>query len=128
MVTGSAGSEDWAANLEVKCFDLHANPYLMLAGLLAAGAAGLDARHRAARAGRRRPGGAGRGGAGRARHHGGCRPRCGSRSTRSLADEVLTAAFGEPLVAAIRAVRESEIELFDGASPDEVAAASRWAH
>ena len=37
MVTGSTGSEDWAANLEVKCFDLHANPYLLLAGLLAAG-------------------------------------------------------------------------------------------
>ena len=43
MVTGSRGSEDWAANLEVKCFDLHANPYLMLAGLLATGTAGLEA-------------------------------------------------------------------------------------
>src|SRR5262249_56096626 len=42
MVTGSAGSEHWAANLEVKCVDLHANPYLLLAGLLAAGAAGLE--------------------------------------------------------------------------------------
>ena len=35
MVTGSTGSEDWAANLEVKCVDLQANPYLLLAGLLA---------------------------------------------------------------------------------------------
>ena len=41
---------------------------------------------------------------------------------------MLAAAFGEPLVEAIRAVRESELELFDGASPEEVAAASRWAH
>ena len=38
LVTGSAGSEPWAANLEVKCVDLHANPYLLLAGVLAAGA------------------------------------------------------------------------------------------
>jgi glutamine synthetase len=44
------------------------------------------------------------------------------------ADDVLAAAFGEPLVGAIRAVRESELELFDRASPEEVTAASRWAH
>ena len=43
MITGSAGSSDWAANLEVKCFDLTANPYLLLAGLLAAGSAGVAA-------------------------------------------------------------------------------------
>ena len=41
MITGSAGSSDWAANLEVKCLDLTANPYLLLAGLLAAGSAGV---------------------------------------------------------------------------------------
>ena len=43
MVTGSEGSARWAANLEVKCIDLTANPYLLLAGLLAAGLAGLEA-------------------------------------------------------------------------------------
>ena len=36
MITGSTGSSAWAANLEVKCIDLTANPYLVLAGLLAA--------------------------------------------------------------------------------------------
>ncbi len=41
MITGSAGSSDWAANLEVKCLDLTANPYLLLAGLLAAGLDGV---------------------------------------------------------------------------------------
>ena len=46
MVTGSAGSADWAANLEVKCVDLTANPYLLLAGLLAAGSAGMAGRLR----------------------------------------------------------------------------------
>ena len=41
---------------------------------------------------------------------------------------MLVSAFGEPLAESILAVRESELELFDGASPEEVAAASRWAH
>jgi glutamine synthetase len=127
MVTGSRGSEDWAANLEVKCFDLHANPYLMLAGLLAAGTAGLDGgatlpdpvdvdpaslgEDELAERGIRRL------------------PTSLREATDAFADDaVLAAAYGEPLADAIKAVRESEVELFDGASPEEVAAASRWAH
>lgn len=127
MVTGSRGSENWAANLEVKCFDLHANPYLMLAGLLAAGTAGLDAgvdlpdpvdvdpasldeETLAARGIRRLPTG------------------LREATDAFAADDVLGAAYGPALVGAIRAVRESELELFDGSSPEEVAAASRWAH
>jgi glutamine synthetase len=127
MVTGSHGSEEWAANLEVKCFDLHANPYLLLAGLLAAGTAGLDGaaplpepldvdpaslseETLSARGVRRLPG------------------TLREALEAFTTDQVLGAAFGEPLVGAIRAVRESELELFDGASPEEIAAASRWAH
>ena len=127
MVTGSAGSEHWAANLEVKCVDLHANPYLLLAGLLAAGLDGIDHGTAlpdpvdvdpaalgedglAARGIRRLPG------------------SLGESLDAFLSDDVLTTAYGEPLVAAIRAVRESELELFADASPEEVAAASRWAH
>ena len=127
MVTGSRGSEDWAANLEVKCFDLHANPYLMLAGLLAAGTEGLDrgahlpdpvdvdpaALGEEALAAR-----------GITRL-----PTSLRESTDAFAtDGVLGSAFGPRLVVAILAVRESELELFDGSSPEEVAAASRWAH
>jgi glutamine synthetase len=127
MVTGSSGSEEWAANLEVKCVDLHANPYLMLAGLLSAGLDGIDRgtalpepidvdpaslgeEDLAARGIRRLP------------------TTLGESLDAFLDDETLTTAYGEPLVAAIRAVRESEIELFADASPEEVAAASRWAH
>jgi glutamine synthetase len=127
MVTGSRGSEDWAANLEVKCFDLHANPYLMLAGLLATGAAGLESgatlpdpvdvdpaalgeETLAERDIRRLPG------------------DLREALDAFVEDDVLGAALGEPLVAAIRAVRESELDLFDGSSPEDVAAASRWAH
>jgi glutamine synthetase len=40
-VTGSVGQRDQAANLEVKCVDLAANPYLALAGVLAAGLDGM---------------------------------------------------------------------------------------
>ena len=43
MVTGSPGATATAANVEVKCFDLHANPYLVFAGLIAAGLSGLAA-------------------------------------------------------------------------------------
>ena len=55
MVTGSPGATASAANVEVKCFDLHANPYLVFAGLIAAGLAGLSSSAVAARPGRRRP-------------------------------------------------------------------------
>jgi glutamine synthetase len=127
MVTGSSGSEDWAANLEVKCFDLHANPYLVFAGLLAAGAAGLDAgtslpepidvdpaslddETLAARGIARLPG------------------TLREALDAFTADDVLGAAFGEALTGAITSVRASELELFDGATPEEVAKASRWAH
>ena len=40
LVTGSAGEQDARANLEVKCFDLAANPYLVTGALIAAGLAG----------------------------------------------------------------------------------------
>jgi len=43
LVTGSAGEQDVRANLEVKCFDLAANPYLAAGSVIAAGLAGLDA-------------------------------------------------------------------------------------
>ena len=127
FVTGSAGQESSSANLEVKCVDLHANPYLLLAGLLAAGTAGLDAgaslpepvevdpaslgeEEQVARRIERLP-----------------------QSLRAsldafASDTVLTEAFGPALVAGVRAVRESEIERFEGASPELVADASRWAH
>jgi glutamine synthetase len=40
-VTGMVGNRDRAANLEVKCVDLAANPYLAFTGVLAAGLDGL---------------------------------------------------------------------------------------
>ncbi|MGI9155636.1 MAG: glutamine synthetase family protein [Marmoricola sp.] len=127
MVTGSTGSEAWAANLEVKCFDLHANPYLLLAGLVAAGSAGIESSAHlpepvdvdpaslsedalVARGIVRLP------------------QSLGESLAAFVADDTLAAAFGQPLIDAVAAVRGSEIELFEGASPEDVAAATRWAH
>jgi glutamine synthetase len=127
MVTGSSGSEDWAANLEVKCVDLHANPYLMLAGLLSAGLDGLDRRTALPEPVDVDPAALGDD----ALTERGIRrlPTTLREALDALVgDEVLTTAYGAPLVAAIRAVRESEIDLFADASAEEVAAASRWAH
>jgi glutamine synthetase len=127
MITGSVGSSDWAANLEVKCVDLTANPYLLLAGLLAAGLDGVSAGARLPepvdvdpaalpseeleRRGIQRL------------------PTSLRQSTDALAaDQVLRDALGSPLLDSVLAVRESEIELFAEASAEEVVRALRWTH
>ena len=127
MITGSAGSGDWAANLEVKCVDLTANPYLLLAGLLAAGSAGVAGGARLPepvdvdpatlppeelekRVIRRLP-------------------TSLRESTDALAaDSALRTALGSQLIESVIAVRESEIEQFAEASADEVVRAFRWTH
>jgi glutamine synthetase len=127
MITGSAGSGDWAANLEVKCLDLTANPYLLLAGLLAAGSAGVADGARLPepidvdpaalppeeleKRGIRRL------------------PTSLRESTDALAaDSGLRDALGSELVDSVIAVRESEIEQFAEASADDVVRAFRWTH
>jgi glutamine synthetase len=127
MITGSAGSTDWAANLEVKCVDLTANPYLLLAGLLAAGRAGVAGGARLPepvdvdpaalppeeleKRGIRRL------------------PTSLRESTDALAaDSGLRDALGATLVESVIAVRESEIEEFAEASAHEVVRVFRWTH
>ncbi len=127
LVTGTAGTESRAANAEVKCFDASASPYLVVGAVLAAGLAGIGAGF-----------------------------RLGPETTgdpSSLSDDeravlgadrlptslpealehyeksqVLAEALGHELYETIAAVRRAEIELFATASPDEVAAATRWRH
>ncbi|MET7767343.1 glutamine synthetase family protein [Nocardia sp. NPDC005366] len=41
FVTGIRGTEHWAANAEVKCFDATGNPYLIVGSVIAAGLAGV---------------------------------------------------------------------------------------
>jgi len=127
MVTGSTGSMQWAANLEVKCFDLLANPYLLLAGLVAAGAHGIES-------GATLPEPVDVDPASLSEEI--LKERGIARLPQSLresldaflADDALVDALGRPLVDSIKAVRESELELFDGATPEQVADATRWAH
>ncbi len=125
MVTGSRGSSATAANVEVKSFDLHANPYLAMAGIIAAGRAGLAAGAQlpdpidvdpavlpeselAARGIKRLP------------------TSLREAVVAFAGDAVVRQAFGDALSASVVAVRESEIELFDGVPDEEVAAATRW--
>jgi glutamine synthetase len=127
MVSGSTGSGRWAANMEVKCFDLLANPYLLFAALLATGSAGiaesaelpdpvdvdpaaLDESTLDARGITRLP------------------TTLREALDAFQAETVLTGAFGADLVASIVAVRESEIELFADANEGQIAAAIRWSH
>src|SRR4029077_5398265 len=42
-VAGAPGEQDVRANIEIKCFDLAANPYLVAGSLISAGLAGLAA-------------------------------------------------------------------------------------
>ncbi|MBA2390605.1 MAG: glutamine synthetase [Geodermatophilaceae bacterium] len=127
LVTGPVGSGAWSANVEVKCFDGAANPYLVVAGLLAAGLAGieesaelpepvdvdpasLDDAARAERTVERLPG------------------SLGDAADRFEADPVLTAAFGTELAATIVDLRRAEVELTTGMSPEDVVALTRWKH
>ncbi|MBB4699119.1 glutamine synthetase family protein [Sphaerisporangium siamense] len=121
FVTGSAGERGRAANLEVKCFDAAANPYLALAALLAAGRAGVA--------------------------EGGALPEPVDVDPATLregvtplpssleeavaafeADATLKDAFGEAVIDTVATVRRGEIALFAGAAPDEIARRIRWKH
>jgi glutamine synthetase len=120
FVTGSAGNRGQAANVEVKCFDAAANPYLAVAALLTAGRTGLA--------------------------EGGTLPdpvdvdpvslqdvtplpsSLGAAVTAFEADAALKDALGEALIDTVATVRRGEIALFDGMEPTEIAARTRWRH
>jgi len=127
LVTGPVGSTSWAANVEIKCFDAAANPYLVVAGLIAAGLAGieetadlpepvdidpgsLDEAVRAERGIAALPG------------------SLTEAGDRFEADPALTAAFGTELTATIADLRRAEAAMMSGLSPDEVVDRTRWKH
>lgn len=107
-------------NVEIKCFDLSANPYLAIAGLLVAGSAGIT--------------------------EGASLPEpvgvdpatlddaeplpasLGAALAAFEAEPTLLAAFGPELAASISAVRKGEISLFGDADPEDVVARSRWSY
>jgi glutamine synthetase len=125
FISGTAGNRGAEANLEIKCFDASANPYLALAGLLAAGRAGL-----AERAGLPEPvevDPAGLDPAELAARGTGRLPSTLDEVVGAMLDEPwLAEALGEELVDTLVAVRRGEIARFAGADPDGIVAATRW--
>ncbi|WP_344570091.1 glutamine synthetase family protein [Streptomyces axinellae] len=105
------------ANAEVKCVDAAANPYLLAGGVLAAGLAGMRAPRPLPPPVAGDP------------VHAGVQPRLPASLAEALGhferSGVLREALGETLFGAVAAVRRAEIELFEGASPQEIAAATR---
>jgi glutamine synthetase len=122
LVTGSTGEQDIRANLEVKCFDLAANPYLVVGSLLAAGLAGTGSLPDEV------PGDPAALGEDELAERGILRlPQSLSEATVAFAaSDVLRPAMGDPMFEAIVAVRQAEVQLFDGVSPDDVVARTRW--
>jgi glutamine synthetase len=127
FVTGAEGQRGSAANVEVKSFDATANPYLLLAGLLAAGRAGLRAGASLPEPVSVDPGNLTEA----ERQEAGIQPLPSSLEEALAAfeaDAVLTRFFGEQLTTTIGEVRRGEIALFADATPDEIAAVTRWRH
>ncbi|WP_207939096.1 glutamine synthetase family protein [Actinomadura darangshiensis] len=127
FVTGAEGEHATAANLEVKCLDAAANPYLLLAALLAAGRDGLGADLKLPEPCDVDPAGL----AEEERAARGIAPLPASLAESVAAfeaDAVLREALGEAVTDTVSAVRRGEIALLDGATPEQVAAATRWRH
>ncbi len=122
LVTGSTGEHDIRANLEVKCFDLAANPYLVVGSMLAAGLAGTGSLPEEVIGD---PGGLSED---ELRRRGIVRlPQSLTEAADAFeASDVLREAMGDPLFEAMLAVRRAEIELFADSSPDDVVARTRW--
>lgn len=125
LVTGSAGEEDMRSNLEIKCFDLAANPYLVAGSLLAAGLAGLGTGATLPEEITGDP--AGMSPAELAERGVTRLPQSLTESADALAgNDVLRAAMGDPMFHAFLAVRQAEIEMFADVSPEDVVARTRW--
>ena len=127
LVAGAAGQRETAANLEVKCFDQTANPYLVVAGLLFAGMAGLADNATLPEPVDVDPGG----------FSDDERARLGiTRLPASLpdavaafeADAALNQAFGAPLATTLMDIRKAEVRTFTGASADDITKTMRWTH
>jgi glutamine synthetase len=127
LITGMTGDPGAPANLEVKCADLAANPYLLLSGLIAAGLdgikrglplpeevtgdpSGLTEQERARLGVRRLP------------------TSMAQALDAFTASGVLPEALGPVLTDAVVAVRRGEAERMTGLDDEAIAAAYRWVY
>jgi glutamine synthetase len=125
FITGMVGDREGAANVEVKCFDQSANPYLAIGALLAAGLAGVERSLTLPPETEDDP----------ATHSPEELEAMGIRRLpQSLAEslehlersEVLRNAMGAPLYQAFVAVRRAEFETYGSLDPDAIAVAHRF--
>jgi glutamine synthetase len=127
LVTGIAGARATAANLEVKCTDLAANPYLALAGVVAAGLAGVGA---GAPLGEPITGDPSRFDDAELARRGIVRlPQTLTAAAAAFrSSQLLRRTLGEVLADAVLAVREGEVRRCAGLTPEGVAAAYRYVY
>jgi glutamine synthetase len=125
LVCGSRGEPDTAANVEVKCFDQAANPYLLVAGVLAAGMAGLDERARLPEPVLVDPAGLSEDERDRLGAHR-LPTELGAAVEAFAAEPALTGAFGPALTETVLAVRRAEVEAFAGRSAQQLIDATRY--
>jgi glutamine synthetase len=118
--TGLRMIEGPQGNLEVKCFDLTANPYLVIAGVLGAGLSGLANQAKLPDPVNVDP----------VTLDGVPRlPTSLAEATQAFEeDEVLVETFGAELAATIADVRRGEMERYKDASPQGIANITRWRH
>lgn len=127
LIRGATGQRDTAANLEVKCFDLTANPYLVVAGLLFAGQAGIDAAASlpepvSVDPGSLSPEDAAAAGVARL-------PQSLSEAIAAFeADDVLPDAFGPQLATTLADVRRAEVAELGSLEPAELCQVLRFLH
>ena len=125
FITGMTGSQAEAANVEIKCFDQAANPYLAIGCVIAAGVAGIEQRLRLPPETTGDP----------ATCHGPAKPGHAPRWLPETLDQalaalrhsqVIPAAMGAGLYDAFTAVRAAEAETSRGQDAEAIAAAHRW--
>jgi glutamine synthetase len=119
LVTGSAGERDRAANLEIKCVDQSANPYLLAGALLAAGLSTVDTEARLPEPVAGDP-------AGREAELGVQLLPDAAAALAALGRSPVRAALGEQLYAAFADVRGAEAAGAAGLAAEELVAATRW--
>jgi glutamine synthetase len=127
LVSGMTGNRDRAANLEVKCADLAANPYLALAGLIRSGSDGIA---RGLRLPDEITGDPSRFGPEEAQRRGIHRlPTSLPEAVAAFqASAVMQETYGPLIADAVVTVRRGEAARAEGLSADDVAAAYRWVY
>jgi glutamine synthetase len=120
VVTGSIGERDDVANVEVKCFDQSANPYLAIGAAIAAGLDGIATGATLPDEIAVDPASLGIDAPARL-------PESLDDAIAALeADAVVTNALGSLLCDSFVATRRAEADAFRDSEPDAIAAAHRW--